>query len=51
MACNLIEIEILAYVFSCEFCEISKSTFFIEHLCVTASMLSKTGKPMSILFG
>ena len=25
--------EILAQVFSCEICEISKNTFFIEHLC------------------
>ena len=29
--------ETLAQVFSCEFCEISKSTFFTEHLWVTAS--------------
>ena len=27
----------LAQVFSCEFCEISKSIFFIEHLLTTAS--------------
>ena len=26
-----------AQVFSCEFCEISKNTFFIEHLRTTAS--------------
>ena len=25
----------------CEFCEISKNTFFIEHLCTTASMTLK----------
>ena len=30
--CNFIKKEILAQVFSCEFCEISKNTFFIEHL-------------------
>ena len=30
--CNLIEKKTLAQVFSCEFCEISKNTFFIEHL-------------------
>ena len=24
-------------MFSCEFCEISKNTFFTEHLCATAS--------------
>ena len=32
----------LAQVFSCEFCKISKNTFFIEHLRVTASVLSST---------
>ena len=31
-ACNFIKKETLARVFSCEFCEISKNTFFIEHL-------------------
>ena len=31
-ACNFIEKETLAQVFSCEFCEISKNTFFREHL-------------------
>ena len=31
--------ETLAQVFSCEFCEISKKTFFTEHLWTTASML------------
>ena len=36
-ACNFIKKETLAQVFSCEFCEISKSTFFTEHLCTTAS--------------
>ena len=29
----------LAQVFSCEFCEISKNTFFTEHLWMTASHL------------
>ena len=29
----------LARVFSCEFCEISKNTFFLEHLWATASEL------------
>ena len=28
-------------MFSCEFCEISKNTFFIEHLWVTASKLNQ----------
>ena len=30
----------LAQVLSCEFCEISKKTFFTEHLGTTASLLS-----------
>ena len=30
--CNFIKKEALAQVFSCEFCEISKNTFFTEHL-------------------
>ena len=29
----------LAQVFSCEFCQISKNTFFTEHLWATASIL------------
>ena len=29
--------EILAYVFSCEFCKIFKNTFFAEHLWITPS--------------
>ena len=29
---NFIKKETLAQVFSCEFCEIFKNTFFIEHL-------------------
>ena len=36
-ACNFIKKEILAQVFSCEFCEISKNTVFTEHLWTTAS--------------
>ena len=35
-ACNVIKKETLAQVFSCEFCEISKNTFFTEKLRVTA---------------
>ena len=31
-ACNFINKETLAQAFSCEFCEISKSTFLSEHL-------------------
>ena len=37
-ACNFIKKETLAQVFSCEFCEISKNTFFTEHLYTTASI-------------
>ena len=36
-ACNFIQKETLAQVFSCEFCEIFKNTFFTEHLWTTAS--------------
>ena len=35
----LIKLEALAQVYSCEFCEISVSTFFTEHVWVTASKL------------
>ena len=31
-ACNFIKKETLAHVFSCEFCEIFKNTFFAEYL-------------------
>ena len=34
---NFIKKETLVQVFSCEFCEISKNTFFTQHLRVTAS--------------
>ena len=34
---NFIKKETLAHVFSCEFCEISKNTFFTENLQTTAS--------------
>ena len=33
---NLFKKEALAQVLSCEFCEISKNTFFREHLWTTA---------------
>ena len=36
-ACNFMKKENLAQVFSCEFCEISKNTFFTEHPLATAS--------------
>ena len=35
-ACNFIEKEALAQVLSCKFCEISKNTFFTEHLRTNA---------------
>ena len=38
-ACDFIEKETLAVVFSCEFCKNFKSTFFTEHLWTTASVL------------
>ena len=39
-ASNFIKKEILAQVFSCEFCDVSKNTFFAEHLLATASVLN-----------
>ena len=36
-AWNFIKKETLGQVFSCEFCEISKDTFFTEHHRATAS--------------
>ena len=36
-ACNFIKKETLTQVFSCEFCKISKNTFFTEHPWTTAS--------------
>ena len=41
LACNFIKIETLAQVFFGEFCEISKNTFFTEHLWAIVSMLFK----------
>ena len=35
--------EALAQVFSCEFCEISKNTFFTKNLWATASILTCNG--------
>ena len=40
-ACNYIKKETLAQVFCCEFCEISKNTFFVEHLWTTAFAVKK----------
>ena len=41
LACNFIKKETLAQIFSCEFCEISKNTFFTEHLWTIASHIFK----------
>ena len=38
-ACNFINQETLAQVFSCEFCKIFKNTFFTEYPQTTASIL------------
>ena len=43
---NFIKKETLAQVFSCEFCEISKNTFFAEHLWTTASNHFRTIKSL-----
>ena len=43
-ACNFIEKETLAQVFSCEFYEISKNTFFTKHFWATASTLPKINR-------
>ena len=37
-ACNLIKKDTLAQVFYCEFGEMSKNTFFTEHLWTTATI-------------
>ena len=36
-ACNFVKKETLAQIFSCEFCEVFRNTFFTEHLWTTAS--------------
>ena len=41
-ACNFIKRETLAQVFSCEFCKISKNTFFYRTPPVAASLFCKT---------
>ena len=35
--CNFIKKEALPQVFSCEFCKIAQTTFFVEHLWSIAS--------------
>ena len=37
-ACNFIKKETLVQMFTCEFCETFKNTFFTEHLWTTASV-------------
>ena len=50
-ACNFIKKETLAQVFSCEFCDISKNTFFTEHLRTTASDCRSSHSQMSFKIG
>ena len=52
-ACNFVKKETLVQVFPCEFCEISKNTFFTEHLWVTASGILKDfmNEKNELLFG
>ena len=44
-ACNFVKKEALAQVFSREFCEIFKNTFFYRALWVAASVMSLCWKP------
>ena len=39
MQIQLLKRETVKQVFSCEFCEFSKNTFFTEHLWATASVI------------
>ena len=48
-ACNFIKKEILAKVFFCEFCEISKNTFFTEHVLATAPDIGHEAKIWQLL--
>ena len=38
--CNFIKKKTLAQVFSCAFCEVSKNTFFTEHLWMSSSVVN-----------
>ena len=49
-ACNFVKKEALAHVFFCEFCEISRNTFFTEHLQATASVLL-TNQELGVING
>ena len=48
-ACNFIKKETLAQVFSCEFFEISKSTFLYRTPLVAASVISKFSEMLIFL--
>ena len=43
-ACKFVKTETLALVLSCEFCKISRNTFFTEHVWATASFNYKLNK-------
>ena len=45
-ACNYIKKEIVAQVFSCEFCKISKNSFFTERLVAAAPKNSAASKAL-----
>ena len=47
---KLYQKETLAQVFSCEFCEISRNTFFTEHLRTTASEHKQKDLEMDITY-
>ena len=47
-ACTFIKEETLGQVFSYEFSEISKNTFFTEHLWITVSVESSLKKRFSL---
>ena len=48
---NFIKKEYLAQVFFCEFCEVSKNTFFTEHLrWLLLLIIDQQNSPVSIFF-
>ena len=49
-ACNFIKKETLAQVLSCEFSEISKNTFFTEHLWVSASVQPSSKRSETMVY-
>ena len=49
-ACNFIKKEALAQMFSCEFREISKNTFFTEHLWTAASTRQNNSSEKEIIY-